>query len=280
MPNKAEIWKIRAWDKMELMHGDFNTHVFPWHSHETYCISLIERGVECGALLNNTFTAGAGAIVLINPNEVHHNKPYHASGYSIRTFYINAEVLQHFALSSKLKDGIVNFNESVIYNPRLFSSLLALHKKFALSNLTASTQSEFGRSVSYLIHEYGGVFTEKQDLVQDDVFDDITAYIIKHIEEKIVLDYLAQSFKLNKFQFIRLFKKKFGVTPFEFILLKRVEAAKQKLQDGTPLVQTALDTGFYDQSHFTNYFKKYVGVTPLSYQKGCNILQDQAIAGC
>jgi AraC-like DNA-binding protein len=43
---------------------------------------------------------------------------------------------------------------------------------------------------------------------------------------------------------------------------------------GKPLVHAALDSGFYDQSHFTNYFKYFVGITPKEYQQQCNIFQD------
>jgi AraC-like DNA-binding protein len=31
---------------------------------------------------------------------------------------------------------------------------------------------------------------------------------------------------------------------------------------GRTIVETALDSGFSDQSHFSRYFKKIVGVTP------------------
>ncbi|WP_419836236.1 helix-turn-helix domain-containing protein [Xanthocytophaga agilis] len=47
------------------------------------------------------------------------------------------------------------------------------------------------------------------------------------------------------------------------------------LKSGYPVVEAALETGFYDQSHFTSYFKYYVGVPPVTYQNACNILQDQ-----
>lgn len=44
--------------------------------------------------------------------------------------------------------------------------------------------------------------------------------------------------------------------------------------EGKTLLHAALDTGFYDQSHFSNYFKYFTGATPGEYQKGCNIFQD------
>ena len=91
---------------------------------------------------------------------------------------------------------------------------------------------------------------------------------------KISLDNLAQKFGMNKFKFIRWFKQNVGLTPFDFIVLNRIENGKEMLNQGKPILQTAMDAGFYDQSHFTNYFKRFVGVTPKTYQTGCNIFQD------
>jgi transcriptional regulator GlxA family with amidase domain len=42
-----------------------------------------------------------------------------------------------------------------------------------------------------------------------------------------------------------------------------------------PLLEIAINAGFYDQSHFSNCFKKYVGLAPDKYRQVCNILQDK-----
>jgi AraC-like DNA-binding protein len=54
----------------------------------------------------------------------------------------------------------------------------------------------------------------------------------------------------------------------------RVEQAKRLLAAGQPLVEVALESGFYDQSNFSHYFQAYTGLTPGSYQASCNFLQD------
>ena len=46
------------------------------------------------------------------------------------------------------------------------------------------------------------------------------------------------------------------------------EQLQQKLlEQGVPPVEAALQTGFSDQSHFTNYFSRFIGLTPGAYQE-------------
>ena len=66
--------------------------------------------------------------------------------------------------------------------------------------------------------------------------------------------------------FTRLFKEATGLPPHQYVILRRVERAKQFLQAGTDLslTEVALRAGFSDQSHFSRHFKRFVGVTPGS----------------
>ncbi|WP_442806884.1 helix-turn-helix domain-containing protein [Thomasclavelia ramosa] len=43
--------------------------------------------------------------------------------------------------------------------------------------------------------------------------------------------------------------------------------AKRLLEQGEAIGKIALDCGFSDQSHFTNYFKSFIGITPKQYQR-------------
>ena len=92
--------------------------------------------------------------------------------------------------------------------------------------------------------------------------------------EKIALETLAKMAGQSKFSFLRSFKKAKGITPNNYLTLKRLEAAKKLLKSGSSIVDATYECGFYDQSHFHKYFKKYLGLTPQQYLKGCNILQD------
>ncbi len=63
------------------------------------------------------------------------------------------------------------------------------------------------------------------------------------------------------------FKASTGLTPFRFILERRVRRAKELLLDrDIPIAEVALRVGFANQSHFTVNFKKLTGKTPSRFR--------------
>lgn len=74
--------------------------------------------------------------------------------------------------------------------------------------------------------------------------------------------------ELNPFYLVRVFRKELGLPPHEFLTQVRVEQARRLLAGACPVAQVALETGFVDQSHLTNRFKRIVGVTPKQFAKG------------
>ncbi len=65
----------------------------------------------------------------------------------------------------------------------------------------------------------------------------------------------------------RIFRQQVGMPPYAYLTYRRVEEAKKLLQQQWPLTQTALETGFADQSHLTRQFKRMLGVTPGAYRR-------------
>lgn len=70
-------------------------------------------------------------------------------------------------------------------------------------------------------------------------------------------------------KFIRQFDATFGLTPSKYWQLKQINQAIAQIarHPQTSLVQVAFDCGFYDQAHFIRIFKRYTGITPLTYKK-------------
>ncbi|TIH19282.1 AraC family transcriptional regulator [Marinifilum sp. JC120] len=68
-------------------------------------------------------------------------------------------------------------------------------------------------------------------------------------------------------QFQRMFKTAMGVTPKRFIRLSRFQhTVKSLLLIGADdMLGTALEHGYYDQSHFIRDFKEFTGQTPRSF---------------
>ena len=100
------------------------------------------------------------------------------------------------------------------------------------------------------------------------IFEQIKIYLSQHVKDKICLDELCKRFKYDKFYLLRQFKQYTGLSPINYLITLRIQSAKKLLTNtNLPLVQIALESGFYDQSHFSNCFVKWVGLTPGEYRR-------------
>jgi AraC family transcriptional regulator len=96
----------------------------------------------------------------------------------------------------------------------------------------------------------------------------VVAYIEDHLDASLTLEELAAVAHLSPYHFARQFRTATGLPPHQFVIARRVERARQFLQeDGDlPLAQVASRAGFSDQNQFSRHFKRLVGVTPGRYR--------------
>lgn len=85
---------------------------------------------------------------------------------------------------------------------------------------------------------------------------------------RVPLGELASETGRSKFQALRAFKRRFGLTPQMYQLRVRLGLAQKSLRAGGLPADVAVELGFVDQSHFTRHFKRFVGVTPAAYARG------------
>ena len=79
--------------------------------------------------------------------------------------------------------------------------------------------------------------------------------------------YCAGELCLSSNYFGDLVKKETGKTAQEYIQLKLIDVAKEKiLNPGKTISQVAYELGFQYPQHFTRLFKKIVGCTPNEYR--------------
>ena len=93
-------------------------------------------------------------------------------------------------------------------------------------------------------------------------------YIHAHLDAELSLRELASQLNLSPFYFARLFKKSLNLSPHRYVLQNRLERAKKLITSSNfSLSDIAMQTGFYDQTHFGKSFKKYVGVSPKAFSR-------------
>jgi len=89
-----------------------------------------------------------------------------------------------------------------------------------------------------------------------------------HLSGSLRLSDLAHKARLSTSHFVRSFRQSTGRTPYQFLLLRRVERAQIAMRDRRPsLTEVALASGFADQHHLARVFRRVTGVTPSSYRR-------------
>ena len=82
------------------------------------------------------------------------------------------------------------------------------------------------------------------------------------------LDELAQMYHVSKYKMIRDFSTYLNTSPINYLINIRLQVAKDLLiNTEKPVYEIATLVGIENLNHFTNLFKKNVGVTPITYRK-------------
>lgn len=92
-------------------------------------------------------------------------------------------------------------------------------------------------------------------------------FMDRNLERPVRMQEVADSICRSKSQAIRIFKEAFGVTPYEYLLARKMEQARQLLRDTNYMVkEIAWRLGFSDEHYFSSLFHKRTGKTPGQYR--------------
>lgn len=92
-------------------------------------------------------------------------------------------------------------------------------------------------------------------------------YLRNNLQSIATIDDWAKAMSLSARTLNRKLNAELGTPPYELILRVRVQAAAEALlKTSDSLSQIGLDCGFCDQSHFTQQFRKRIGMTPRKFR--------------
>lgn len=252
---------MELFDDLEYISIENQTTSFPKHFHETFCISLIHKGIEQIDFENQSLFSEAGSISITNPFEVHSNPLIDSSSYlKFDTIYVPNELMK-FMLNGKTVKFINRKIESKEANILFLELIKALNTK--IQERIEVQLSRFLKCLKKYSEENEKDFYE----LNLDNFQHLNNYIESHIQNKFYLDKLSQMANINKFGFAKKFKASTGMTPMNYILMKKIFSSKKLISVDSQLTEIAYQYNFTDMAHYSKTFKRFVGISPKQYQQ-------------
>ena len=93
-------------------------------------------------------------------------------------------------------------------------------------------------------------------------------YMNQHLFESLSVQQVAQAVNLSPSHFSRQFKARTGYSPYEYIVLRRIDKAKYLLTSTRQSVkEIAYQIGYNSEENFIHSFQKHVGISPGLFRK-------------
>lgn len=236
---------------------------FPVHFHEYYVVGLIESGSRKLLCSGREYSANSGDILLFNPNDRHACTQAGNGFLDYRAMNINTEVMERIAEEISGTKALPKFGSCIINDREIFCSLKKLFGMIFDGGDNFEKEELLFLAFSQLLNGHSGSTRKEYECSLE--IEDICTYMGEHFSERISIGDLCELTALSKATLIRYFTKEKGISPYRYLENIRLGAAKKLLEKGVSPVETAIETGFTDQSHFTNFFKDYIGLTPKQY---------------
>jgi AraC-like DNA-binding protein len=261
------FWRDPALPFIEARHvTDGRDLHYGRHWHETFSVGVITGG-------RSTYVNGAhaevveqGAVVVVNPGDVHGCNPVEDAAWSYVMFYVDPAWLgrAQARLRGLADPAFRPYAQAALRAPHLVEAGVRLFT--VLTDAGRGDAERESAVLDFVAQLDGELAPGPAPEIAGPKVERVAHYIDAHFADALPLQALCEAANLSGSYLIRAFKKRYGVAPHEYQTNRRIQYAKARLRAGVPIAEVALDTGFADQAHFQRVFKRMTAATPGQYR--------------
>ena len=246
--------------------------------HTAIEISLIKKGSGKCVTETEKFKVTQGDIFIFAPNEMHifqfdddnyeiitiHTEPNIV--WSIGPEFPESELLKiFFEKSKKFKNHITHDSEisadlSRLINDALYETL-EKEKEYVIA-----LKTKLVSILVILLRKFGTVKRKTHVPSRSynlESIENSILYIKENLTTQLDLDMIAESAHLSRSHFCTVFKRIYGISPWDYITIRRIEYALILLEKGNlNKREIALNCGFNNTANFYRAFSKIVNAIP------------------
>ncbi|GAA2936957.1 AraC family transcriptional regulator [Streptomyces enissocaesilis] len=257
---EISAWRPRVAGVVEVFHAHFTEHAYPMHVHDAWTLLIVDDGAVRYELDRYERGTPSDTVSLLPPQVPHNGSPATPHGFHKRVLYLDMTQLDESFIGpavdgpdladpvlrrrvGQLHTALANRGDELEAESRL--ALIGERLRGHLRPGPAVGRAEPGR----------GVAQSLRDLLDE------------RLRGGIALEEAARLVHAHPAHLVRAFSGAFGIAPHQYVTSRRVDLARRLLLDGQPPGEVATAAGFYDQSHLTRHFKRFVGTTPGRYAR-------------
>ncbi|MBN1332199.1 MAG: AraC family transcriptional regulator [Synergistales bacterium] len=259
----VNIYRDKKCPFFEIKMGNTSSVSYRKHVHEEYSLGFVIKGETNFWYDGRIQRIGANSVVFLPPGFIHSCNPLDLDCWKYGMLFLDAGWFEPSMINSGVDIDIPMF----WHGPeRPFRCEIEEMVEILMEDLPPFEKESHILTIIHQLSESRS--TERYISSEREIagLEVIRKYLENHFVEKISLDDLEDLSGLSKYNIIRGFKDVLNISPHPFQTMLRINHAKKKLKNGSPPLKVALDTGFYDQSHFIKAFKDHVGMTPNQYR--------------
>jgi AraC-like DNA-binding protein len=235
------------------------------HRHDTYAVGITSSGVQVFDYRGAVHASTPGQAVVLYPDEIHDGRAGTGDGFGYRILYVEPALLAEAVRALRGRAAPLPFvSEPVSTNATLARAVdeafrapleaLAIDAVIVdlarglLAGERRGSRPAIMRSIDVQAVERARQFldAERTRVVHSAELESITG--------------------LTRYDLCRQFRAMLGTSPHRYLLMRRLEFARDGMHRQRPLAEIACDAGFADQAHFTRVFKSGYGLTPMRYR--------------
>ena len=271
MSPTQHFWRDPALPFLEGRRARGSLSCYAPHTHPSFSIGIVDAGRSVFALADRSLAIAPGDVVVVQADDVHSCNPQDLSSWSYRMFHLDHAWLHRLLAGSPVTRGMLpSIPSQVLRHPR--AVVLMDRITAVLDDAAGGKEARIAACLIELLLRCARIGVQETATAtlhaqRKAGLDSAHAYLQEHCRESIALDTLADVAGLDRYQLIRQFRRRYGLTPHALLLDMKINQARSLLRQGSSLSDAAYATGFADQSHFHRSFKSRVAVTPLQYSK-------------
>jgi AraC-like DNA-binding protein len=261
------FWRDRALPFIEARRvADGRDLHYGRHWHETHSIGVITGGRSTYVNGPHEEVVEEGAVVVINPGDVHGCNPLGDAPWSYLMFHLDPAWLGgvQARLRGDADAAFRPYDQAALRAPHVVDAGVRLFD--VLADARRSPAEREAAVVAFVALLDGALAPGREPEAAARKVERVAEYIDTHFANALPLQDLCDAAQLSGSYLIRAFKKRYGVAPHEYQTNRRIQYAKARLRAGAPIAQVALDVGFADQAHFQRVFKRMTAATPGQYR--------------